>query len=157
MHIQIRTSLKVSAFTDDLDAPDGSVAYQTGSLSDLLGLLAEDRGPSDPPFSLGAASGHDIELGGTFSFWVHPREGVDTDEHDAIAKALDRVHEEYDEARDYIVEFRMLNDQAGTLKQFVDDVTTAGLHIVEISVGTAGDEGVPVQIFAAKTTRTRTR
>jgi len=75
MHIQIRTSLTTAGFTDDLDAPDGSVAYLAGSLSDLLALLAEDRGPSDPPFSLGAASGHAIELGGEFSFWVHPREG----------------------------------------------------------------------------------
>ena len=27
MHIQIRTSLTTAGFTDDLDAPDGSVAY----------------------------------------------------------------------------------------------------------------------------------
>ena len=156
MHIQIRTSLTTAGFTDDLDAPDGSVAYLAGSLSDLLALLAEDRGPSDPPFSLGAASGHAIELGGEFSFWVHPREGVDADEHVAQANALARVQEVYD-AKDYTVEFRMLNDRAGTLQGFVADVTKAGLHVVEISVGTATDEGVPVQIFAARTSTGHTR
>ena len=150
MHIQIRTSLTVAGFTDDLEAPDGTVAYLPGSLSDLLALLAEDRGTGDPPFSLGAASGHDIELGGIFSFWVHPRDGVDADEHVAQANALARVKEVYD-ADDYVVDFRMLSDSAGSLKEFVDDVSKNGLHVVEISVGTASDEGVPVQIFAART------
>lgn len=151
MHIQIRTSLKVAAFADDFDPPiGGSVSYRTGALGDLLALLAEDRGQDDPPFSLQGASGSNIEFGGTFSFWVYPR-SVDATEHEALDRALARIKEEYSDADQYEVWERTLNDVAGSLKDFVDEVTNAGQHVVEISVGAAIPEGVPVQIFAART------
>jgi hypothetical protein len=151
MHIQIRTSLKVAAFADDFDPPiGGSVSYRTGALGDLLALLAEDRGQADPPFSLQGASGSNIEFGGTFSFWVYPR-SVDASEHEALDRALERIQEEYSDAGQYTVWTRMLNDVAGTLKGFVDEVTEAGQHVVEISIGASTDDGVPVQIFAART------
>lgn len=152
MHIQIRTLLTTAAFTDDNGLrAEGSIALGPGSLSDLLGILAEDRSPEDPAFSLAAASGHDIELGGEFTFWVHPRPKVDADHEEATVRAMERIQKAGYDPNQYDVEHRNLSDTVGTLKTFVDEVAAKGLHIVEISIGVAGSEGVPVQIFTAQT------
>jgi len=152
MHIQIRTSLKTAAFSADANSPvEGSIAYARGTLGDLLEVLAERRSDADPGFSLAAASGHDIELGGEFTFWVHPREGVDDNHEVATLRALERIQEAAYDANRYDVERRHLNDEVGTLKDFVDEVTGKGLHIVEISIGTPEEKGIPVQIYTAQT------
>jgi hypothetical protein len=152
MHIQIRTVLTTAGFTDDNGRhADGSVSLAPGSLSDLLGILARRDSDADPEFSLAAASGHDIELGGEFSFWVHPRDGVDADHEEATERAMARIRGAGYDAHRFDVERRHLNDTAGTLKEFVDDVTAKGLHVVEISIGTPAPEGIPVQIYTAQT------
>jgi hypothetical protein len=152
MHIQIRSALKGSAFTDDNDGPaEGSITLGLESLSDLLGVLAQDDSPDDPAFSLAAASGHHIEIGGRFTFWVHPRPGIDDDHEQATLRALKRINDAGYDADAYTVESKHLSDRAGTLKEFVDEVSAKGLHIVEISVGVPGSDGIPVQIFTAQT------
>jgi len=152
MHIQIRSSLKGSAFTDDSDGrAEGSIALGPKSLSELLEILAQDISPDDPAFSLAAASGHHIEIGGTFSFWAHPRPGIDADHEEATLRALARIRNAGYDADPYDVESKYLSDRTGTLKEFVDEVSAKGLHIVEISVGVPEPDGIPVQIFTAQT------
>jgi hypothetical protein len=153
MHIRVQTSLTTTGFSDDEEGgpAEGSASYSTGSLSGLLAVLAESRSTEDPGFSLAAASGHDIELGGEFSFWVHPREGLDEDHEAATIAAQQRLKDAQYDARLYHVWARYLNDVVGSLKDFVDEVTGHGLHIVDISIGAAEEEGIPVQIFAVKT------
>jgi hypothetical protein len=152
MHIQVKTTLTKTSFTDDEDEGpnEGSASYPTGSLSELLGVLAEKRSDADPGFSLAAASGHDIELGGEFSFWVHAREGFSEDHEAATVAAQQRLKDAQYDARIYHVWARYLNDVVGTLKEFVDEVNGHGLHVVEISIGAAEAEGIPVQIFAVQ-------
>lgn len=152
MHIQVKTTLTKTSFTDDDDEgpEEGSASYATGSLSELLGVLADNRSADDPGFSLAAASGHDIELGGEFSFWVHPREGKNEDHETATVAAQQRLKDAQYDARIYHVWAKYLNDVVGTLKDFVDEVTEHDLHVVEISIGAAEAEGIPVQIFAVK-------
>jgi hypothetical protein len=152
MHIQIRTVLNTAGFTDDNGRhADGSVSLAPGSLSDLLAVLARRDSDADPEFSLAAASGHDIELGGVFSFWVHPRDGVDADHEEATQRAMERIRGAGYDADPFVVEHRNLSDTAGTLKEFVDEVTAKRLHVVEISIGTPGPDGIPVQIYTAQT------
>jgi len=152
MHIQIRSKFGGSVFADDDGRlAEGSIALAPKSLGDLLGVLAQDVSADDPAFSLAAASGHHIELGGTFSFWVHPRPGIDDDHEEAALRALARINLAGYDAGAYAVESRHLSDRTGTLKEFVDEVSAKGLHIVEISVGVPEPDGIPVQIFTAQT------
>ena len=148
MHVQVRakTTGGGGAFSDDGEPEDGSIAisdsYELGALSQMLGVLAE--------FNLRAASGHDIELGGEFSFW--PDKRPDDVDHDAAAiAARDLLVKNGFDAVIYEVHRRHLADEPGALKAFVDEVTAAGLRVKEISVGTPDDEGVPVQIFTVNT------
>lgn len=151
MHIQIRTSLKVAAFADG-DPVEGSAGYPPGTLAEVLAVLAENRGSTDPGFSLAAASGKDIELGGEFSFWVHPRGDIDNDDHEvATEKALARIRAAGYDAHRYDVRHRYLTDAVGELKAFVDEVSGDGLHIAEISIGAPEPDGIPVQIFTVQT------
>ena len=148
MHIQVRTSVKVAAFTDEVDDEFGSVDYPRGSLSELLSILAEDR-PGDPGFSLASAGGHDIELGGEFSFWVEPRDATE-DHATATEVAMERIRAAGYDATPYHVQARHLEDTKGALRDFVAHVADNGLHVVEISIGAPDREGIPVQIFTAK-------
>ncbi len=150
MHIQIRTLLKAAAFADG-DPVEGSAGYPTGTLADLLDVLAKKISDDDPGFSLAAASGHDIELGGEFTFWVHPR-SVDNDDHElATRRAMDRITEASYDAKRYDVRHKYLTDEVGALRAFVQEITDDGLHIAEISIGAPEPDGIPVQVFTIQT------
>jgi hypothetical protein len=159
MHIQARATIKGSAFVDDEPGSDGgdgeevtaSAHYQAGALSELLGHL------DGAGFNLRAASGHDIELGGEFSFWCDERRDedgkkIDKDHEEATNRAADVLREQGYTVDIFEVHRRKLNDSGGTLKALVDSVTAAGYLVREISVGTVDpDDGkIPVQIFTVK-------
>jgi hypothetical protein len=152
MHIQARSTVKSggSAFIDDDDA-GGDVAVSTryglGALSELLGVL------DDAGFNLRAASGHDIELGGEFTFWADPRRSpagdpIDDDHDVATRRAAALLRSEGFEVELVEVHRKRLDDTPGALRSFVDEVTKAGLLVREVSVGTRDpdDARVPVQI-----------
>ena len=156
MHIQARTRVKAAAFSIQDDGEEGqattaSATYAPGALSELLGHL-EGAG-----FNLRAASGHDIELGGEFTFWCDERRDeagkkIDKDHDEATNRAADLLRGEDYEVDVFEVHRRKLNDSGGTLKAFVDSVTGAGYLVREISVGTVDpvDKKIPVQIFTVK-------
>ncbi len=143
MHIQARAAKGTPLMVDD-DHDEGtgvtvSAHYDRGVLSELLGILAGQR------FNLRAGSGHDIELGGEFSFWVDARKDdqgnpIDADEHEAIQEAARVLRDAEFTVTLVEVQARLLDDTQGTLKAFVDEVTDAGLLIKEISVGTPQPE-----------------
>jgi hypothetical protein len=155
MHIQARASKNGAGFIDDEGAAGQSVAisasYGRGVLSELLGHL------DDAGFNLRAASGHDIELGGEFAFWVNARRDQNGDPIDANHDEATRRAAELLEGEGWTVDLvevhrRKLTDEPGALRAFVDEVRDNGLLVREVSVGTADAEGrVPVQIFTVAT------
>lgn len=148
MHIQIRTSLKTAAFADEVEDEVGSVDYPRGALGELLSLLADEQN-GEPGFNLAAAAGHDIEIGGEFSFWVDPRHAQE--DHEAAAEAaLERLRGAGYDAAAFHVQAKHLVDAHGALRDFVNEITGRGLHVVEISIGAPDADGVPVQVFTAK-------
>ena len=70
MHVQVKSPLKSAAFADEVEDESGSVDYPQASARRAARgpRRGSDRGirRSTSP----AASGHDIELGGEFAFWV---------------------------------------------------------------------------------------
>ena len=149
MHVQVKSSVKLSAFADEVEDEEGSVHYPKGALAEFLSVLAADNGPNDPPFNLGAASGHDIELGGEFAFWATPRDGVDADHEEATNRAMERLQAAGYDARTYHVQAKHIADEPGALLAFVTEVTDRGHRILEITIGAPEDHGVPIQIFTA--------
>jgi hypothetical protein len=150
MHIQVKSTVKPTAFADEVEDDVPSVDYPLGQLAELLAILAEDRGAGDPGFNLASAAGHDIELGGEFAFWANPREGMNEDHESATLAAMDRLRTAGYDANTYHVQAKHIADTKGALLEFVSEVSGRGLHIVEINVGAPDREGVPIQIFTAR-------
>ncbi len=148
MHIQIRTSLKTTAFADEVEDEIGSVDYPKGEFEALLSLLADDQN-GDPGFNLAAAAGHDIELGGEFSFWVEARHAQE-DHEAATTAAMERLRGAGYDAVAYHVQAKHLANARGALRDFVHEINARGLHVVEISIGAPDADGVPVQVYTAK-------
>lgn len=148
MHVQIRTSIKTAAFADEVEDEFGSVDYLRGEFVALLTLLADEQS-GEPGFNLAAASGHDIELGGEFSFWVDPRHAQE-DHETATMAAMERLRGAGYDAVAYHVQAKHLPNAQGALRDFVREINDRGLHVVEISIGAPDADGVPVQIFTAK-------
>ena len=150
MHLQVKAKTTkggvMSVHDDDGDEIAVSATYEPGSLVGLLNVLDENG------FNLRAASGNNVELGGEFSFWVDGRHAKE-DEHAATYAAAQLLRDEGYEADVHEVHARHLSDKKGTLKQFVDEVTSGKLLVQEISVGTPDKDGIPVQIFTAKVRR----
>ncbi|MEX1173383.1 MAG: hypothetical protein WEG56_12325 [Chloroflexota bacterium] len=155
MHIQARSSTRQSAFA--MDDHDGggvtiSATYGAGALSEILRVL-EGAG-----FNLRAAGGRAIELGGDFSYWVDPRRDtdgnlIDRDHDEATQAAADLVTAEGFDTHIVEVHARLLSDEPGALRAFVDEVRDAGALIEEVSVGTPDPDGrIPVQVFTARQT-----
>ena len=150
MHVQVKSPLKSAAFADEVEDDEGSVVYPKRALAELLEILAEDRGQGDPPFNIAGASGHDIELGGEFAFWVDARDGVDADHEVATLRAMERLQDAAYDARRVHVQAKHLDDTPGALLAFVEEVSGRGHHIVDITIGAPEDHGVPVQIYTAR-------
>ncbi|HUP54719.1 MAG TPA: hypothetical protein VM408_04360 [Methylomirabilota bacterium] len=145
MHVQARASTTGSAFPDDDEGNDNAVSasYGAGRILAILELLAEQD------FNLRSAGGHHIEFGGEFAFAVDARAG-DADHEEATRAAVDALNGAGIDAHMVEVQVRYLSDEPGALRDFVRDVASQGLLIEEISVGTPGDAGIPVQIYTAK-------
>jgi hypothetical protein len=154
MHVQVKSPVNPAAFSDEVEDDEGSVVYPRFALAEFLAVLAADNGPNDPPFNLGAASGHDIELGGEFAFWAKPRDGVDADHEEATFRAMERLQGAGYDAKGFHVQAKHISDEPGALLAFVNEVSDRGHRILEITVG-APEEGaprdhmIPVQIFTA--------
>jgi hypothetical protein len=150
MHLQVKAKTTkggtMSVHGDDGEEIAVSATYQPGSLVEMLEIL-ERHG-----FNLRAASGNNVELGGEFNFWVDGRNG-DEDHDQATHAAAKVLRGEGYEADVHEVHAKYLSDKKGTLKQFVDEVTEGKLLVMDISVGTPDEEGIPVQIFTAKVRR----
>ncbi|MEO5885620.1 MAG: hypothetical protein ABIQ58_08930 [Candidatus Limnocylindrales bacterium] len=153
MHIQARANVRQAAFTDDDEGGgDGtaSVEYGAGALSEMLRIL-EEAG-----FNLRAASGRMIELDGYFSFWVDPRRAadgslVDVDHEVATEAAIALLQGEGYDVHGADVQHKLLDDEPGALRRFVDEIRQNGLLIEEISVGTPGAGGrIPVQAYTSR-------
>lgn len=157
MHLQVRSRTGKSGGGGGMSVHDDdggediavSATYEPGALVAMLGILADDG------FNLRSASGSNVELGGEFAFWVDGRSD-DEDEHAAAYAAAELLNAHDYEADVFEVHSGHLNDEKGTLKDFVEQVTEGKLLVKEISVGTPDKEGIPVQIFTAKVRRHRT-
>jgi hypothetical protein len=154
MHVQVKSPVKTTAFADEVEDGEGSVDYPRFALAEFLAVLAADNGPNDPPFNLGAASGHDIELGGEFAFWAKPRDGVDADHEEATFRAMERLQGAGYDAKGFHVQAKHISDEPGALLAFVNEVSDRGHRILEITVGAPEDGAprdhmIPVQIFTA--------
>ena len=145
MHVQARASTTGSAFPDDEDNNDSAISatYAAGRVLGILEILV-DKG-----FNLRSAGGHHIELGGEFAFAVDAREG-DANHVEATQAAVDILNGAGIDSHVVEVQVRHLADEAGALRDFVRDVSSQGLLIEEIAVGTAGEAGIPVQIYTVK-------
>ena len=145
MHVQARASTTGSAFPDDEVGNDSAVSatYPTGRVLTILELLAEQG------FNLRSTGGHRIELGGEFAFAVDAREG-DADHEEATKLAVEALNGAGIDSHVVEVQVRYLNDEPGALRDFVRDVSNQGLLIEEISVGTPGEVGIPVQIYTVR-------
>ena len=137
MHVQARASTTGSGFADEDEENNTAVSatYSTGALLGMLELL-ENEG-----FNLRTAGGRKIELGGEFAFAVDKRSG-DADHEAATAAAVDSLKSAGFDAHLVEVQVRFLTDVAGALREFVRDVSSQGLLIEEIAVGTPGDAGI---------------
>jgi hypothetical protein len=147
MHLQVKVRPGGTGFPDD-DSEDiitTSAEYRRGSFRDLLDFLAEER------FNIRGASGHRIEFGGEFTFWVAKRD--DDDDHEqATEKAAALLRDKGFDARVVEVSVRVLDDTPGSLRDFVREISGNDLWIEEITVGTPDSDGrIPVQIFTSKT------
>jgi hypothetical protein len=148
MHLQVKVKPGITAFTDDVD--DGGVTaesaeYRRGYFSEILELLAGSS------FNIRGASGHGIEFGGEFTFWVGKRDGDDT--HDASNEAAAALLKDngYD-VRLVEVSYEFLDDEPGTLRAFVTRLQGEGFWVEEITVGTPREDGkIPVQIYTSRT------
>jgi len=141
MHVQARASTKTSGFPDDDEENSTAVSatYRPGALAEILTVL------SNQGFNLRTAGGRRIELGGEFGFAVDPRD-TDADHEEATQAAVDALRSE-----GFEVQTRVLDDEPGALRAFVEDISNQGLLIEEIAVGTPGHAGrIPVQIYTAK-------
>jgi hypothetical protein len=145
MHVQARASTNGSAFADDdEDGTAVSATYTPGALGQILGILQEEG------FNLRTAGGRRIELGGEFGFAVDPREG-DADHEEAIRAAVDALNAHGIDAHIVEVQTRLLDDEPGALRAFVDAISEQGLLIEEIAVGTPSNDGrIPVQVYTAR-------
>ena len=146
MHVQARASTKTSGFPDDDEENSTAVSatYRPGALAEILTVL------SNQGFNLRTAGGRRIELGGEFGFAVDPRD-TDADHEEATQAAVDALRSEGFEAHVVEVQTRVLDDEPGALRAFVEDISNQGLLIEEIAVGTPGHAGrIPVQIYTAK-------
>jgi len=144
MHVQLRSATIKSGFSDrEPPVIATSAEYPTGSLRDLLSVLA------DAGFNLRAASGQHIELGGDVSMWVDKRPG-DADHEAATMAARDLLRGEGYEANTYEVSGEYLKDEEGALLRFIERLADDGLLVHEISVGTPDSNGIPVQVFTVR-------
>ena len=145
MHVQARASTTGSAFPDDDDNNDTAVSatYAAGRVHAILELLAEQG------FNLRSAGGGRIELGGEFAFAVDARDGDDNHEV-ATHAAVTALNDAGIDAHVVEVQVRYLTDEPGALRDFVRDVSSQGLLIEEIAVGTPEDGQIPVQIYTVK-------
>ena len=144
MHVQARASTKTSGFADDDENGSAvSATYRPGALLEILTVL-ENQG-----FNLRTAGGRRIELGGEFGFAVDKRDG-DVDHEASTHAAVAALRAEGFDSHAVEVQTRLLDDEPGALRAFVEDVSAQGLLIEEIAVGTPGDSGrIPVQIYTA--------
>ncbi len=145
MHVQARASTTGSAFPDDDENNDSAISatYPTGRVLGILGILA------DQGFNLRTAGGRQIELGGEFAFAVDARDS-DADHESATQAAVDALNDAGIDAHVVEVQVRYLADEPGALRDFVRDVSSQGLLIEEIAVGTPEGGEIPVQIYTVK-------
>jgi hypothetical protein len=145
MHVQARVATTGSGFPDDEVGNDSAVSatYPDGRLLGILEVLANQG------FNLRSAGGRQIELGGEFAFAVDPRDG-DADHEAATKAAVDALVTEGFDAHVVEVQVRYLTDAPGALRDFVRSVSSQGLLIEEIAVGTPGSAGIPVQIYTVR-------
>jgi hypothetical protein len=145
MHVQARASTTGSAFPDDAEDNDSAVSatYPAGRLLGILELLANQG------FNLRSAGGRQIELGGEFAFAVDAR-GGDADHEAATKAAVEALNGAGIDAHVVEVQVRYLDDEPGALRDFVSNVSSQGLLIEEIAVGTPEDGRIPVQIYTVK-------
>ena len=145
MHVQARASTTGSGFPDDDDNDDTAIsaAYPAGRVLAILELLAGQG------FNLRSAGGGRIELGGEFAFAVDKRDN-DDDHRAATEAAVAALNDAGIDAHMVEVQVRYLADEPGALRDFVRDVSSQGLLIEEIAVGTPEDGQIPVQIYTVK-------
>lgn len=152
MHIQVRSKpISGGGFYDGVP---GDVAvtqeYPAGVLLEMLGVL------KDAGFNLRAAGGPRVELGGEFAFWVGDpgKAGAADEAHEAEARAArDALIAANFEAWLEEVEWMLLDDRPGTLRDRLADIAKKGLLVDEILVGTPGsdtDGQIPVQLRLVK-------
>ena len=143
MHIQARVSPRTSSLAEG-DDTNGAVSatYRVGALEEILRVLEEHD------INVRSAGGGKIELGGEFGFAVG-RDG-DKDHQQATEAAVAALKREGFEAHVVNVRTRELVDTPGALRAFVAEVSSEGLLIEEIAVGTPTKKGrIPVQIYTA--------
>ena len=144
MHVQARMRLAGAGFAaDDENGEAVSATYRAGALGEILEIL------QDRDVNLRSVGGHQVELGGVFSFAVG-RDG-DPDHEQATREAVETLRSEGFDAHVVEVQARLLDDTPGALRAFVADISAQGLLVEEIAVGTPdGDGRIPVQILTAR-------
>lgn len=147
MHLQVKVKPGGAIFSDDdvSELITNSADYERGSFRHILQVLAE------ADFNIRGASGHRIEFGGEFTFWVSKRDG-DADHEAATEAAAQTLIGAGLDARVVSVSVSLLNDEPGALRDFVARIQDDGLWVEEITVGTPDSDGrVPVQIYTSRT------
>lgn len=148
MHIQVRSRpISGGGFAD---GEPGSIAvsqeYTPGALLEMLAVL------KDAGFNMRAAGGSRVELGGEFAFWVgdpgtDPSD--DTAHESAGHAAAEALRNAGYDAWTEDVEWMILDDKPGALRDRLETVAAEGLLVEEVLVGTPGkdtDGRIPVQL-----------
>ena len=146
MHVQARASTTGSAFPDDDDDNDSAISatYPAGRVLGILELLAEQG------FNLRSAGGGQnrarrrVRVRGRCARRRRRPRG----RHAGGGRL--RSTDAGIDAHVVEVQVRYLADEPGALRDFVRDVSSQGLLIEEIAVGTPEDGQIPVQIYTVK-------
>ena len=130
MHQQVRMS-RPKALHDSSRADEGSVVG-------ILSLLVE--------WNLRSAGRTYLADGGEFVFSVRHEDDDHKDEPDQLACA--RLNDNDYKAKVYKVESRLLTDEEGALRDYIDEIEgTLGEPVIEVHILTPEDDGqVPVQL-----------
>lgn len=145
MHLQVKVKIGGTGFPDRDSGINESVEYKRGTFDELLGVLEDNR------INIRGANGRRIEFGGEFSFWAGHKDATD-DENDAeTERAADVLRGAGYDARVVEVSYARLNDDPGTLRAFIQSLTSAGLWVEEILVSTPNADGtITVQVFTSR-------
>ena len=148
MHIQVRSKPISGGGFHDGEPGDTAVSqeYHPGILLEMLAVL------KDSGFNVRGAGGARVELGGEFAFWVGDPEKDEPDEetHIAQAKAAEAaLHKAGFDAWTEDVEWMLLDDRPGALRERLGQIAEDGLLVEEILIGTPGRDTrgqIPVQL-----------